>query len=96
MEITEKPWEREGEEREEYEILEEEEEVNGGLEIRERRRSEKRAGFVIREKNGGSFKKEDKVEEQSSVVFDSEKVEKVEKESRVEEERIVHFDSEIG
>ncbi|KAF3332382.1 membrane protein of ER body-like protein isoform X2 [Carex littledalei] len=92
MEGTEKPWEREGEDREENEIHEEEEEeINGGLEVRERRKKENGAGFVIRENNGVSLKKEEKVEEQSSVYFDSEKMEE---EIKVEEERNIYFDSE--
>lgn len=97
MEGTEKPWEREGEDREENEIHEEEEEeINGGLEVRERRKKENGAGFVNRENNGGSLNKEEKVGEQSSVYFESEKVEKVEEEIKVEEERNVYFDSEKG
>ncbi|XP_078161976.1 membrane protein of ER body-like protein isoform X2 [Carex rostrata] len=92
MEGTEKPREREGEDREENEIHEEEEEeINGGLEVRERRKKENGAGFVNRENNGGSLKKEEKVEEQSSVYFESEKVEE---EIKVEQERNVYFDSE--
>ncbi|KAJ4776683.1 Vacuolar iron transporter (VIT) family protein [Rhynchospora pubera] len=95
MERTEKPWEREGEEREESEIFEEEEEeVSGGLEVRERKRRANGAKIAIGETNGGSFKKEEKVEEQSSVFVESEKVEIVEEESKVEEERNVYFDSE--
>ncbi|KAJ4776684.1 Vacuolar iron transporter (VIT) family protein [Rhynchospora pubera] len=96
MERTEKPWEREGEEREESEIFEEEEEeVNGGLEVRERkRRGINGAKRAIGETNAGSFKKEEKFEEQSSVYVESEKVEIVQEENKEEEERNVYFDSE--